>query len=165
MAIQDIVFRDFWWKLLAFVLATLIWANFGGKLNDRIELDVSHFPTLAGGSEPTTRVLSKPLTRPVALVRPADSTELLRIEPVMVSIVIRGEASFLRALDSKQILAFVDVTDMNERHGWAVTTRRTSRVVQVSYPPGVELISVLPKSVIVERVAAPETPATDLKHK
>ncbi len=164
MAIQDLFFRDFWWKFLAFVLATLIWANFGGKLNDRIELDSAHLPSL-NGTDPNVKGLSKPLLRPVTLLRAADNLEPLRVEPVAVSVVIRAEPSQLRVLNAKQILAFVDVTDMNDKQGWAATTRRTSRVVQVSLPPGVELVSVEPKSVIVERASTGEAAAVDSKTK
>lgn len=156
--------RDFWWKLLAFVLATLIWANFGGKLNDRIELDTTHVNDL-GATDPDTKVLSKPLTRTIAALRGPDITNSMRIEPPEATIIVRVEASQSRVLEAKQILAFVDVTDMNDKQGWAASARRTSRLVQVVLPAGVELISVKPKSVIVERIATQEPAAQEDKQK
>jgi len=156
--------RDFWWKLLAFVLATLVWANFGGKLKDRIELDTAHVNNF-GTSNPDTKVESKPMLRTIMALRGPEITNSMRIEPPEATIIVRVEASRYRTLDPKQILAFVDVTDMNDKQGWAASARRTSRVIQVVLPTGVELISVEPKTVIVERNAPVEPAAQDDKVK
>ena len=165
MAIQDLFFRDFWWKFLAFILATLIWANFGGKLNERIEFDAANVASMGAANQPGVMVLSRPLLRPITILRGANNLEPVRVEPVNVELVLRAEASIVRTINPKQILAFVDVTDMNEKQGWSASTRRVSRVVQVSLPDGVELVSIEPKSVIVERVGPNGAPTADLKTK
>ncbi len=161
MAIQDIVVKDFWWKFLAFVLATLIWANFGGKLDDRIEVDESGVHVLNEPGIIVETVMSKPMRRPVTVLRGAELAGAYRVEPAEVRVVVKGEGSRLRALDPKLILAFVDVTDMNEKANGTAHTRPISRMVQVYVPPGVELMSVEPRSVVVERVSSPAAAAAD----
>lgn len=147
MAIQDIIVRDFWWKFLAFVLATLVWANFGGKLDDRIELDEGGVHVLNDATA-TATVLSKPISRPIAALRGGEVSDAFRVDPVVARVIVKGEAGRLRTLDPKLILAFIDVNDMNDKsYG-----RPASRIVQVYVPAGVELISVEPRSVIVERM-------------
>ncbi len=161
MAVQDIVVRDFWWKFLAFVLATLIWANFGGKLDDRLELDESgvHLTEIGGGE--TNVMVNLPERRPIMVLRGGDVTGVFRVEPAEVRVVVKGEAGRLKTLDTKLILAFVDVTDMNEKASGTAPARPVSRLVQVHTPPGVELVSVEPRSVVVERVPSAPPAATD----
>lgn len=160
MAIQDIVVKDFWWKFLAFVLATLIWANFGGKLDDRIEVDESgvHLATERGQMADT--VLSRPIERPIAVLRGGEVPVTFKVEPLQVRIIVKAERSRF-PLDPKLILAFVDVTDMNEKANGTAYTRPVSRMVQVYVPPGVELMSVEPRSVVVERIPQPEVQAPE----
>ncbi len=161
MAIQDIIVRDFWWKFLAFVLASLIWANFGGKLDDRIELDEGGLHVLNEPGHLTDAAMSKPITRTITVLRGAGVTSSFRVEPAEVRVIVRGETGRLRTLDPKLILAFVDVTDMNESANGSNPARPVSRVVQVYVPAGVELLSVEPRSVIVERVPPPEPVAVE----
>ncbi len=159
MAIQDIVVKDFWWKFLAFVLATLIWANFGGKLDDRLEVDESGVHILNESGSVTNVTLSMPRSRPVTVLRGPDVTGAFRVEPAEVRVIVKGERGRITTLDPKLILAFVDVTDMNEKANGTAHTRPISRMVQVYVPPGVELMSVEPRSVVVERISQPETQA------
>jgi len=158
MALQDIVVKDFWWKFLAFVLATLIWANFGGKLDERIEVDESGVHVAAEPGQMVDTVLSRPYDRPIAVLRSGEATDAFRVEPLQVRIILKAERSRF-PLNPKLILAFVDVTDMNEKANGTAHTRPISRMVQVYVPPGVELMSVEPRSVVVERIPQPETPA------
>ena len=164
MAIQDIVVRDFWWKFLAFVLATLIWANFGGKLDDRLEVDESGLHLTEMGSETNVRP-TMPREIAVTILRPADSSDSFKVEPDEVKVVIKGEAGRLKSLNPKLILAFVDVTDMNEKANGTAGTRPVSRLVQMHLPPGVELVSVEPRSVVVERVPPAPAAAIDSNKK
>lgn len=163
MAIQEIFVRDFWWKLLAFVLATLIWANFGGKLNDRVELEETGVHMLQQPPNLSATVLSKPVKRPVTVLRGADLATAFRVTPPDVQVIIKGEGGRLRTLDPKLILAFVDVTDMNEKVLGNASPRPMSRIVHVQVPPGVEMVSVEPRSVIVERIPASAVQSSDSK--
>jgi len=161
MAIQDIVVKDFWWKFLAFVLATLIWANFGGKLDERIEVDESGVHVAAEPGQLVETVLSRPFERPIAVLRSGEVADAFRVAPVDVRVILRGGRGRFATLDPKLILAFVDVTDMNEKAGGTAHTRPVSRMVQVHVPPGVELVSVEPRSVIVERISSQPPAAAD----
>jgi len=161
MAIQDILVRDFWWKFLAFVLASLIWANFGGKLDDRIELDEGGVHVLNEPSHLTDAAMSKPMARTITVLRGPGVTGAFRVEPGEARVIVKGESGRLRTLDPKLILAFVDVTDMNEPANGSTPTRPVSRVVQVYVPAGVELISVEPRSVLVERIPQTEPSGAD----
>lgn len=161
MAIQDIVVKDFWWKFLAFVLASLIWANFGGKLDDRIEVDESGVHVATEPGQLADTVLSRPFERPIAVLRGGEAAGLYRVEPLVVRVIVKGERDRFRTLDPKLILAFVDVTDMNEKANGTVSTRPVSRMVQVHVPPGVVPVSVEPRSVIVERISSPAPAAAD----
>ncbi|HEY1172236.1 MAG TPA: hypothetical protein VGH19_12755 [Verrucomicrobiae bacterium] len=164
MAVQDLIVRDFWWKMLAFVLATLIWANFGGKLDDRLEVDQSGLHLTEIGRE--TNVLPiMPRDVTVGVLRSADSLDLFKVEPSRVKVVIKSEAGRLKTLNPKLILAFVDATDMNEKPIGTATTRPVSRIVQLHLPSGVEAVSVEPMSVIVERISHANAPETDSKKK
>jgi hypothetical protein len=161
MAIQDIVVKDFWWKFLAFVLATLIWANFGGKLDERIEVDESGVHVANEPEQVVETVLSRPIERPIAVLRGGEVAGTYRVEPVQVRVVVSASRERFRTLDPKLILAFVDVTDMNEKANGTTHTRPVSRMVQVYVPPGVELMSVEPRSVVVERISSPTPVTTD----
>lgn len=160
MALPDIIFRDFWWKFLAFVLATLVWVNFGGKLNEHVEVEEGSVGTFSQQDANAT-VLSKPLTRPITVLRSPTVADVYRLEPAEVSVVVKGEAGKLRTLDTKQILAFVDVTDMNDENSGAASWRRMSRIIKVSLPAGVELVSLVPQSVIVEKILPVEPEVSD----
>jgi hypothetical protein len=161
MAIQEIIVRDFWWKFLAFVLASLVWANFGGRLDDRIELDEGGVHVLNEPGQLTDAAMSKPMSRSITVLRGSGVTGAFRVEPAEARVIVKGESGRLRTLDPKLILAFVDVTDMNESANGTVPGRPVSRIVQVYLPAGVELLSVEPRSVIVERIPLPEPSAAE----
>ncbi len=121
---RDILFKNLWWKLLAFALAVMIWSG-AQNLDPSRPLAERTFP------EVPVRVLSQPsVAGPV------------RLDPPTVQIDIEGDATVVRRLRPSDALVFVEFTGDS---GAGPTSAR----VQVRLPVGIRLISVFPDRVVV----------------
>jgi YbbR domain-containing protein len=135
MAARDLVFNNFWWKLLSVLLAALAW----------ITIDA----TLRKDSEQTQVITSShreftPI--PITLLTSPRNTNQFRINPALVSVDISGNADDLKKLQIDQIEAFVDATTIQDE-------KEVRKEIQVRTPPDVRVEKVEPAFADLERIS------------
>jgi YbbR domain-containing protein len=133
MAARDLVFNNFWWKLLSVLLAVLTW----------ITIDA----TLRKDSEQTPVITSshRPFDVPVTLLTSPRNTNQFRINPALVSVDVSGNADDLKKLQAEQIEAFVDATAIQDE-------KEVRKEIQVRTPPDVRVEKVEPAFANLERI-------------
>jgi YbbR domain-containing protein len=104
--LRNLIVRDFWLKLLSFVLAVLIWitvtyAANGGKtlLFNRNVDELSYYNV------------------PVQILVSAAEVRSFKVNPSEVEVRVRGEPGKLRELHAEEIHAILDLTDIQSARG------------------------------------------------
>ncbi|HOC57351.1 MAG TPA: CdaR family protein [Verrucomicrobiota bacterium] len=123
--LRGLIFEDYWLKLFSLALAVLVWLTV----------------TFASqGDAPTEdRVLSR---LPITVVSETEDVRNFKVSPSEAQVRVRGDARTIQKLQSKQIRVTVDLT--------GVTTAPEHRKrVEVSAPPGVAYLRVVPEEVQV----------------
>lgn len=130
--VRNLLFGDFWLKLLSFVLAVLIW------------LTVTFAQTDGGKS-----FLLKPNTDeqtyynvPVLAILPAADIRDVEVDPGEVWVTVRGESKLLQKLTAQDIRAQVDLTGIE-------ATRSLVKRIDVILPPGITYTRLVPDQVHV----------------
>src|SRR5687767_8004826 len=103
MALRDIIEYNFWFKLLAVALATVIWFVIRGSQD------------LSGGQPVFLNPLQENETIPVTvLTHPADA-RIYQITPKTVMITVTGERAVLQKYSKKDYRAYVDLTESRNK--------------------------------------------------
>lgn len=132
--LRDLLIRDFWLKLFALVLAVLIW------------LTVS-FAIRKGETSPADAMANANAERlslqvPVLVMSTAADVRSFKVSPDKVEVIVSGDPKVLEKLDSTQIRALVDLTDIE-------SARSLRKRIKVTIPPGVTYVSVNPEEVSI----------------
>ncbi len=131
MPLRDWITKDFGWKLFSLFLAVAIWLTV-----HKIYEEPGRSPAPAIGSTVTFDNL------PVLIVAAAADVHDFRVAPTMVKVTVSGPAEVMARLQANDLRAVVDLTDIE-------SPRDLHRVVDISAPPGVTLVSVDPPKVAV----------------
>jgi len=135
---RDLILNNLGWKLLALVLATLIWATYSSDLMDR----------LRPGS------LRRFSAVPVTVLTTAAGGRSYQVTPEKIEVVLRGPASLLAALQPGEVRAYVDLTGVRDTEGLRLK-------IEVNAPPGFTVARVVPADAYVEVASLkPESPST-----
>jgi YbbR domain-containing protein len=135
MAWRDLVLNNFWFKLLSFILALMVW----------FAVD-SHLKRQRGSPRravPTDE--AKSFRRPVTLLTSANNRRVFQVDPFEVSVRVTGEPARLREVQAEEIQVFVKLIEVPEPRG--------SFPVTVNLPRNVTLQEVSPSSVQIEPVS------------
>ncbi len=137
MSLRALILHNFWLKLFALLLATLIWfaIHFGIANDFRIPQNPITNPTV-------TQFLRLPIR---VLTQPGDS-RVFKVDPDEVIVTVTGEGAVLRDLTPKIIAAYVDLA--NSR-----STRETNQQIKLNIPSGVTVVNFAPRAVNVEQVS------------
>jgi YbbR domain-containing protein len=128
---RDWVTKDFGWKLFSLFLAVAIWLTV-----HKIYEEPGTTPGLGGGNIVTFGNL------PVLIVSAAKDVRDFRVAPLTVKVTVSGSAEDMAKLQANQVRAVVDLTEIE-------SAQDLHRVVDVSAPPGITLVSVDPPKVMV----------------
>lgn len=132
MALRDIVTKDVGWKLFSVMLALAIWlivhaisADSGNRINP-----------LNGSMTHTFQSV------PVLAVSSVGDMRAFKVSPGAVQVTVSGKPEAINALETKQLHALVDLTELESARDW-------KKRVDVSAPPGITVISTVPTDVTV----------------
>jgi YbbR domain-containing protein len=128
---RDWITKDFGWKLFSLFLAVAIWLTVH-KIYEE--------PGVASGRVAGNLVTFGNL--PVQIVSTAKDVRDFRVAPLTVKVTVSGPPEDMAKLQASQVRAMVDLTDIE-------SAQDLHRLVDVSAPPGVTLISVDPPKVMV----------------
>lgn len=128
-----------WQKLFALLLAVLIWL----AVRSGIALappagDVGH------GIRQFDRI-------PVAALSSLSNPSRFRLEPELVTVILRGSPLVLEKIRDEQLEVFVNLSAGSGTNG--------TRPIHVYVPAGTELVSVRPREVLVDRLPADKAAA------
>jgi len=130
MALRDLATKDLSWKLFSLGLATVIWFTVQAVRQEAIsplgQSDAWEIRTFAN--------------LPVLVVSATADVRELRVNPSIVQATVTGRPEIMAALQPSEIHVTVDLGDIE-------TEEDLSRRVEVSAPPGVALVRVLPQEV------------------
>ncbi len=131
MPLRDWITKDFGWKLFSLFLAVAIWLTV-----HQIYEEPGRSAAPAIGSSVTFDNL------PVLIVATAADVHDFRVAPTTVKVTVSGPAEVMARLQANDLRAVVDLTEIE-------SARDLHRVVEVSSPPGVTLVSVDPPKVAI----------------
>jgi YbbR domain-containing protein len=127
---RDWITRDFGWKLVSLFLAVAIWLTVHKMYEE---------PRSSGTAAGSTVTFDN---LPVLIVSTAADVHDFRVAPTTVKITVSGSAEVMARLQANQVRPVVDLTDIE-------SARDLHRLVDISTPPGVTLVSVDPSRVAV----------------
>jgi YbbR domain-containing protein len=128
---RDWVTKDFGWKLFSLFLAVAIWLTV-----HKIYEEPGTASGMTGGNTVTFGNL------PVLIVSTAKDVRDFRVAPLTVKVTVRGSVDDMAKLQANQVRAIVDLTDIE-------SAQDMQRMVDVSAPPGITLVSVDPSKVMI----------------
>ena len=124
MALRDLATKDLSWKLFSLGLATVIWFTVQAVRQGQSEAwETRTFASL-----------------PVLVVSATADVREFRVNPNTVQATVTGRPEIMAVLQPIEIHVTVDLGDIETEEG-------LSRRVEVSAPPGVALVRVLPQEV------------------
>jgi len=129
--LRNLVWRDFWLKLFSLALAILIWLTVSFAINHAL----SPASALTGAQQQELTYSNIPL-RVFATAADFDARGY-EVTPSEVVIRVRGEPKLLQGLQPRDIHALVDLTGLGNVRG-------LQKRIEVSTPPGVTLVQVVP---------------------
>ncbi len=119
---RDLLFRNLWWKLLAFALAVMIWSG-AQRLDD---------PPLANPLQgPDDRVT---LEIPIRVLGWPGEVRPVRLDPPAARLEIEGQPSVIRRLRPEDLLVFVELNNSSTTAPVEIRTPRGVKVVDL-HPP------------------------------
>ena len=127
MAMRDLVTKDLGWKLFSLLLAIAIWL------------------TVQTIRSESTRAFAN---LPVLVVSAAGDVREFKVKPGVVEVTVSGRPDVMAVLTEKDVHASVDLTDLE-------AARDLRKRIDVSAPPGVTVVKIVPAFV---DVAAPPKP-------
>jgi len=132
--LRELVFKDFWLKLFSFALAILIW------LTVTFAIHKEGMPPIPLAAPVVDRTL---FNLPVLVVSAAADVRQFRVRPNEVEVTVQGDSKTLDTLQSRDIRAMVDLTGIEAAGG------NLRKRIEVSTPPGVTHVKVVPADVEV----------------
>lgn len=130
MALRSLLFDNLWLKLFSLLLATLIWLTVRTSLNS--------------ATRETTRRFAR---QPVVVMTESEEYRSFSVEPQQVSVTVRGPAALIDDMNDRDIHAFVQLAGENSMAGMYP--------VEVHVPPGVTVVLVAPRTVLVRMANTP----------
>jgi YbbR domain-containing protein len=132
--LRQLLFEDFWLKLLSLVLSVLIWLTVKMAIRTEVTPDIG----LAGTaiSEQTFHNI------PVRVVFTAAEARNVRVNPPEVQVTVRAEPRTLQQLHARDIRAEVDLSGI-------AAARSLHKEIDITLPPGVTRIKTVPADVEV----------------
>jgi YbbR domain-containing protein len=128
---RDLLIKDWGWKLFSLFLAVAIWLTVHKIIEE---------PKISATSDTASTLTYGNL--PVLIVSTAADVRFYRVAPTAVKVTVSGSQEVMAKLQSSQVRAVVDLTDIELVKDW-------HRQVEILMPPGVTLISVEPQKVVV----------------
>ena len=135
MSLRRLVQENFWLKLFSVILAVALWYII------RVGIESEPLAVRNPVTNPNLRTAVLPV---YVLTDPADG-RIFKIFPETVSVSLTGEAAILDKLKSDELKAYVDLT--------APGPLQTNLEVRLHAPFVVNVMSVLPRAVEVERIS------------
>lgn len=130
---RDFIAKDFWLKLFSLGLAVVIWST--------VHFANQHAPTQPGPGELRTfRGV------PVAVLKSANDTRALKVNPAEVKVTTTGKLPLIQTLTERDIEVFINLTDAKDTVG-------ADKTVSVRVPEGVTVLRVEPRTVRVETMS------------
>ena len=129
MFLRDLILKDFWLKLFSLALAALIWFTVSVAIRNETALNNG----LAGAPPRTFSLRVNPMSA-TADVRG------FRVNPEFAEVTVRGELGNSENLQAKDIHVLVDLTGIEPAHN-------SRRRLEITTPPGVEVVRVIPADV------------------
>lgn len=134
---KDLIFHNFGWKVLSFLLAVQIWYNIHSGIEENVTLKRNIASTVGSGLFARIRV---------QVLEPPGSTGAYKLNPSTVDITLTGDFDLLQKLGARDVMAFIQTTGSSDE------TNAFSAQVQVLPPPGMSVKLVVPQNVSVERI-------------
>ena len=120
--LRDIFIKNFGWKLLSVVLASAIWLT---------------IKTTSAEEGQTERVY---LALPLQIVSGTADVRTFQVEPIAVTVTLKGRTEIINRLAEREIRCLVDTTS-------ADLTQNFRRRVDVAVPSGITVVHVEPAEV------------------
>ncbi|MEO7297403.1 MAG: CdaR family protein [Verrucomicrobiota bacterium] len=133
MSLRAFIQHNFWLKLFALLLATLIWFAI-------------HFWIEGGNRQPLnpiTNRITREIRLPVRVMARSSDGRIFKVEPEEVAVTVTGESALLTTLTLQNMAAFVDLASMR-------SARETNQLVKLNSPGGVTVVNISPRAVNVE---------------
>src|SRR5207302_1488320 len=130
--LRNVFFQDLWLKLFSLTLAVLTWLTVWFA----IQKETSPAVVLANTKE------REFLNLPVIVLSSASDVHDFRVDPKEVHVIVQGDAQTLSRVKSTDIRPIVDVTGIPP-------IGDVHRRIEVSTPPGVSHVRVMPEDVLV----------------
>ena len=134
MAFRDYILDRFWLKLFSFILATLIWFTVTSDIRTDPFRGVGN---LFGGRD------EREIMRPVRLMTSPSMRRFFKIQPVEVSVTLRGNSTVLDQLNLADVQPYIDLTE-------AVDSAVSYEVKVQPLPARVRVERIVPSLVMVE---------------
>ncbi len=139
MSLPESIQYNFWWKLSAVGLATLIWFT--------VHFGAGH----RTGSVGSTNLFSQTQTRrleevPVRVLTSVGDSSRFRVMPDKIEVVLRGDANVLRRLQPSDIEAYVNLADVEAAQSLQMR-------IQLYVPTGVRVDSLQPANAFIEKLS------------
>ena len=138
MPLRNYILNNWGLKLAALGFATMIWLAINSSLQKEIKV-----PRDSVRTDPT-REFPK---RPISVLASAGDRRIFRVVPDEATVKVSGAIVLLERLKAEDIQPFVRLTAGQEPRG--------PFAVQVYLPPGISLVTVLPKAANLETVKQP----------
>ena len=135
MSARGFIANNFWIKLLALVLAVMIWS-------------IVNTLQQGGRIERPSGLSQKPHTfyrLPVTVLQSAGDVRAFRFTPATVEVTVGGPSSVMEQLSSSDLEVFVNLTGVMDANG-------LMQKVHVYHPPQVNILKISPPDVQVELV-------------
>jgi YbbR domain-containing protein len=126
---RDLLTKDLGWKLFSLFLAVTIWLTVH-KIN---------------GESSEATVSTDNYEVPVLLISSGSDVHGFGESPETVSVTLSGPSDVMSKLERNEVRAMVNLTDLTNR----APGQATNRLVEVSTPSGVTLVSVDPPTVTI----------------
>ncbi len=131
--LRELLLKDFWLKLISFVVAVLIYFTVAFAIRH----DVSPIANLALPPQQMTF-----FNVPVMVVSGAADVHDFRVDPQTVTVTVQGEPRFLQKIETKDIRAMIDLTGIE-------AGKELRKRIEISTPAGVTHVKVVPEDVKV----------------
>jgi YbbR domain-containing protein len=139
--LRHLCLDDFLLKLFSLALALLFWIT--------VSFAIQQKETLPTPAPPISSEARKFPNIPVVAVSSSSDVHNYRVDPDQVEVKVQGDAPMIENLQAKDLRALVDLTGIE-------TNRNQQWPIEVSGPPGVTLLRVLPQEA---QVTAPPKPS------
>jgi len=139
---RNLIFNNLPWKLLSLFIAMIIWSTYHSGEEGTIDI---------GGNLFEDKVSRELIGYHVQLLSQQNGSRTVELEPEDVTISLRGTAEIMAPITSRDVLAYVDVSNLAPG-----TTNKIP--IAVRAPNGVKVVSVYPTNTtvrVIEKILEP----------